>query len=124
MECNPYAWPEFWGNMDSSCERRHFVDQLEPRMGGTLRRVFVRDGKAKTCQQPLLVALQHCAVELAYRQFAGLLIGPQDLRLILGLQVQIVLGFEKIATADEHGYLTALGPANTVRRLRCIRRCR
>ena len=79
---------------------------------GAVCGVLVGHRVAEAGQQPLLVALHDRPVEPAHGLLAGLLEGPQHLGLVLRVEVlQIRLGLEQVAAADQDGHLPALGLA-------------
>ena len=88
------------------------LEDAEAGPRGAVRGVLVGHRVAEAGQQPLLVALHDRPVELAHRLLAGLLERPQHLGLVLRVEVlQIRLGLEQVAAADQDGHLAALGLA-------------
>ena len=88
------------------------LQEAEAGQGGAACGVLVGHRVAEAGQQPLLVALHDRPIESENGLLAGLLEGPQHLGLVLGVEVlQVRLGFEQAAAADQDGHLPALGLA-------------
>ena len=88
------------------------LEDAEAGQRGAACGVLVGHRVAEAGQQPLLVALHDRPVEPANGLLAGLLEGPQHLGLVLRVEVlQVRLGLEQVAAADQDGHLPALGLA-------------
>ena len=109
-------------------EGLHVLEDAEAGPCGAACGVLVGHRVAEARQQPLLVALHDRPVEPAHGLLAGLLEGPQHLGLVLRVEVlQVRLGLEQVAAADQDGHLAALGLAGAAagrgrRRGRSLRR--
>ena len=84
----------------------------EPGPRGAVRGVLVGHRVAEAGQQPLLAALHDRPVAPADGLLAGLLEGPHHPGLALRVEIlQVRLGLEQAAAADQDGHLPALGVA-------------
>ena len=91
-------------------EGLHLVEDRHGRVRRSPSPVLVGDRVSEAEQETLLVALHHGPVEAARRPVARLLKATEHPRLVLGIEaLEVSLGFEHLAAADENGDLAALG---------------
>ena len=91
-------------------ERLHLLEDRHGRVRRAPGSVLVSDRVSEAEQEPVLVALHHGPVEAARRAVARLAESPGAPRLVLGIEaLEVGLGFEDLAAADENGDLAALG---------------
>ena len=84
----------------------------EPGSRGAVCGVLVGHRVAEAGQEPLLAALHDRPIALANGLLAGLLEGPHHPGLALRVEtLQVLLGLEQAAAADQDGHLPALGLA-------------
>ena len=98
------------GTAEALAQRLQALQEAEAGQGGAVCGVFVGHRVAEAGQQPLLAALHDGPIESVNCLLAEQLEGSQHLGLVLGVEVlQVRLGFEHAATANQDGYLPALG---------------
>ena len=94
----------------------HVFEKGEPRCRSSTGRVLEGDRVAEADEQSSLVALHDRPLEPSHGLRAGFLERSQHADLIFRVELQVRLGIEQVAAADEHRQLTALGLAGTALR--------